>query len=100
MSADRQPRARPMGLLAWLRKKVRASSGARSESILDELFQSIAMLCHEGRWAEALPLAQRATDLARSQFGEDHPDYAGSLHGLANLHQEMGDYPAALPLHR
>jgi CHAT domain-containing protein/tetratricopeptide (TPR) repeat protein len=87
-----------MGLLAWLRKRAKASSGARSKSILNELFQSIATLHHERRWAEALPLAQRATDLARSHLGEAHPAYAASLNNLALAHQAIGDYAAALPL--
>jgi CHAT domain-containing protein len=29
-----------------------------------------------------------------------HPDYAQSLHNLAVLYRDMGDYPKALPLHK
>jgi tetratricopeptide (TPR) repeat protein len=76
------------------------SSGARSESVLIELFRLIETFCQEGRLAEALSEAQRAMDLARSQLGEDHPDYATSLDNLANVHSVMGDHAAALPLYQ
>jgi CHAT domain-containing protein/tetratricopeptide (TPR) repeat protein len=67
-------------------------------SLLDELFQSVAQLSDQGRWEEALPLAQRATDLARSHLGEVHPGYAASLHNLAFVYHALGDHAAALPL--
>src|SRR5690349_11442366 len=87
-----------MGLLAWLRKKAGAASGVRAESVLGELFQSFATSAGQGRWDKALPLAQRATDLARSHLGEAHPGYAHSLTNLAAVHEALGDYAAALPL--
>jgi hypothetical protein len=84
-----------MGLFNWFRKKAGGSPGTRIGSLLDEVFQSVAKLSALGRWAEALPLAQRATDLARSHVGEAHPGYATSLNNLAAVHRGMGDYAAA-----
>jgi tetratricopeptide (TPR) repeat protein len=89
-----------MGLFDWLRNKAGRSSSARVEALLNELFRSVAALADQGRWAEALPLAQRATDLARSHLGETHHDYAASLNNMAAVHRAMGDYHAALTLHR
>ena len=87
-----------MGLFDWLRKQVGVSSTARVESLLGELFQSFATLADQGRWGEALPLAQRAADLGYSHLDEAHPDYARSLTNLAATHMSMGDHAAALPL--
>jgi CHAT domain-containing protein/tetratricopeptide (TPR) repeat protein len=53
-----------------------------------------------GDYAAALLLYQRAAAIYRAALGEAHPDYATSLHLLANVHRKMGDYAAALPLHQ
>ena len=87
-----------MGLFNWFKKKPGGPSGARIRSLLDELFRAVAKLSAQGRWEEALPLAQRATDLARTHPGEFDPVYTASLHNLAFVHQAMGDYATALPL--
>jgi tetratricopeptide (TPR) repeat protein len=47
-----------------------------------------------------LSRARRATDWARSHFGEDDSRYAQSLRNLAEVHAGLGDYPAAVPLLR
>jgi CHAT domain-containing protein/tetratricopeptide (TPR) repeat protein len=89
-----------MGPFAWLRKRVKTRWGTRLKSVLIELFRSSKTLCEEGRWAEALSVAERALDLARSHVGKAHPYYARSLSSLANVHAEMGDHAAALPLYQ
>src|SRR5690349_11011506 len=87
-----------MGLFAWLRKKAGGASGARSEPLVRELWRSAATLRAEARAKEALPLAQRAADLARMHLGGAHPDYAGTLGNLADVYDETGHHAAALPL--
>jgi tetratricopeptide (TPR) repeat protein/CHAT domain-containing protein len=53
----------------------------------------------EGRFAEALGLAQRVVLLHADLLGKDHRAYAQSLNNLAGLYEAAGDYPKALPLY-
>jgi hypothetical protein len=48
--------------------------------------------------ATTLPLFTRALKIRESVMGPNHPDTAGSLNNLAQLHQGMGNHAAALPL--
>jgi tetratricopeptide (TPR) repeat protein len=52
----------------------------------------------QGRYREALPLAQEVLLKLRRILGESHPDYAKSLNHLAALYAAMGAYGKALPL--
>jgi tetratricopeptide (TPR) repeat protein len=87
-----------MGIFDRWTKKRKTSSGANPESGLTGLFQSATALREQGRYQEALALASQAADLARVRFGEAHPAYAGCLGILAEVHQDLGDHAAALPL--
>jgi tetratricopeptide (TPR) repeat protein len=58
----------------------------------------MGQLFEQGRYAEAIPLAEQARDWALRHRGENHPDYATSLHNLAALYGAKGDHTAALPL--
>jgi tetratricopeptide (TPR) repeat protein len=49
---------------------------------------------------KAEPLLQRALTLRREHLPNDHPDLAGSLHTLAWLHHQKGDYTKAQALYR
>jgi tetratricopeptide (TPR) repeat protein len=48
----------------------------------------------------AEPLFREAMEIRRRALGEEHPDYAASLHNLAVLYQAMGKHQAADPLSR
>jgi tetratricopeptide (TPR) repeat protein len=52
-----------------------------------------------GRYAQAEPLFLQALEIRSKSLGEDHPDYAVNLYGLANLYYMMGRYAEAEPLH-
>lgn len=51
-----------------------------------------------GRWAETLPLEQRALAIAEDVLGPDHPDVAIGLGNLAATHRGLGRAAEALPL--
>jgi CHAT domain-containing protein len=68
---------------AWARGQL-----AEIEIRAERLFQG-------GKYAEALPLAEQAAELANSLFGKDHPDYATFVNNLAVLHGAMGNNVAA-----
>jgi tetratricopeptide (TPR) repeat protein len=93
-------------LVEFLRRLVpRALKGWRSlpepaAEQLARLNQEIVRLHGQGRYAEALALAQRSLDLSRRLLGDAHPDVAQSLNNLAALYQAMGRYAEAEPLYQ
>jgi CHAT domain-containing protein/Tfp pilus assembly protein PilF len=65
---------------------------------LGALQQETVKLYREGKYAEALPLAQSAVELAQKTVGADHPETATSLNNLAFLYESQGQYAKAEPL--
>jgi tetratricopeptide (TPR) repeat protein len=65
---------------------------------LDEaaaLNQQVTQLYNQGRYSEAIPLAQRVLTMCEKAFGPDHPDVATSLNNLAELYRVQGRYADA-----
>ena len=62
------------------------------------LNQQVTQLYNQGRYSEAIPLAQRALALREKALGPDHPDVALSLYTLATLYQNLERYQDAEPL--
>jgi tetratricopeptide (TPR) repeat protein len=78
------------------------SSTPTSQAVLDEvseLNKLVEKLYGEGKFAEAVPLAERALALRDKALGPMHPDVADSLNNLAGLYQDQGAYPKAEPLY-
>jgi len=77
-------------------------SYARQEDLnrAHQLNQAVVQLYQQGRYAEALPLAQRALALREKALGAEHPDVAISLNNLAGLCQSLGDDTKAEPLYQ
>jgi len=65
-----------------------------------EVTEELLSLYDQKRYEQALGLAQKALQVARDAFGEDHPKYAVSLNNLAGVHFCLGDLDAAEPLYR
>ena len=61
------------------------------------LNQQVKQLIEEGRYPEAVPLAEKAVELAKRVYGPEHPYTATSLNNLGELRQAMGEYPKAEP---
>ena len=57
-------------------------------------------LYNQGRFSEALPLAQRALGMREKALGPDHPEVATGLNNLALLYQAQGRYADAEPLYK
>jgi CHAT domain-containing protein/tetratricopeptide (TPR) repeat protein len=64
----------------------------------DELNKRIHELSQAGKYAEAIPLAQRALAIREKAFGLDHPAIADALNKLALLYFNQGRYADAEPL--
>ena len=63
----------------------------------DRLGQQVVQLYQQGRYEEAIAVAQQVLAIRESILG-DHPDTATSLNNLARLYQAMGRYGEAEPL--
>lgn len=64
------------------------------------LHQQVIKLYREGRYKEAIPIAEQALAIREKSLGPEHPDVATSLNNLAELYRALGDYPKAEPLYR
>jgi CHAT domain-containing protein/Flp pilus assembly protein TadD len=77
------------------------TSLARAESKeADALYPRIIELWRSGKYAEAVPLAQRVLEIYEKQLGRDHPNVAIALNNLAELLGDQGRYAEAEPFYK
>jgi CHAT domain-containing protein/Tfp pilus assembly protein PilF len=57
-----------------------------------QLDQQVINLYSQGKYQEAIPLAQRALTIWEKVRGKDHPDVANGLNNLAVLYRQQGKY--------
>jgi tetratricopeptide (TPR) repeat protein/CHAT domain-containing protein len=65
---------------------------------VEKLSKQIVDLFQQGKYTEAIPVAQQLLDIRKRTVGEDHPDYAAALNDLAQLYSSQGQYSDAEPL--
>jgi CHAT domain-containing protein len=75
-----------------------ASSPALKEAL--ELNQQAVQLYKQGKYREAIAIAQRSLAIYEKALGADHLDVATSLNNLAALYKSQGNYQAAEPLYK
>ena len=63
------------------------------------LRQQIAQLYSQGRYSDAIPLAQRLLGIRETALGPNHPDVAESVNNLATLYEDQGRYADAEALY-
>jgi CHAT domain-containing protein len=63
-----------------------------------KLNQQSVQLYQQGKYAEAIPLAEKALAIREKVLGKEHPDVAQSLNNLAVLYKSQGNYSKAEPL--
>jgi tetratricopeptide (TPR) repeat protein len=80
-------------LICWFALPSLAQSSAA-----DELSKRVTELYREGKFAEAIPLAQQVLAIREKAFGPDHPAVAQALNNLAGLYKEQGRAAEAEPL--
>ncbi len=73
---------------------------AQSADDADKLVNQYMQLYQEGRYAEAVRVAEKVLAARERLFGPDHPDTATTLNDLGLLYDTMGDYAKAEPLYR
>jgi tetratricopeptide (TPR) repeat protein len=82
---------------------VKPDAAAKNEIEIEEakqLNQQTMNLIKQGRFAEAVPIAQKALSIREKVFGAEHPDTATSLNSLAELYRELREYSKAEPLYK
>jgi len=57
-------------------------------------------LCGQGKYVEAIPIAERYVALARQKHGDDRTEYATTIGWLAQAYQAQGRYAEAEPLYK
>ncbi|MEA5517358.1 tetratricopeptide repeat protein [Limnoraphis robusta] len=63
-----------------------------------QLHQQAYQLYEQGKYNEAIPLAERLLEIGQRLLGENHPYVATSLSNLAELYRLQGRYTEAEPL--
>jgi tetratricopeptide (TPR) repeat protein len=64
------------------------------------LNEQVFKLYQQGKYQEAIPLAERLLAMEKQTIGPEHPATAASLNNLALLYQKMGAYEKAEALYR
>ena len=64
------------------------------------LNQEVSKLYQQGRYEEAIPIAEKVLKIREKVLGPRHPETAISLNSLAGLYLFMGAYDNAEPLYR
>jgi CHAT domain-containing protein/tetratricopeptide (TPR) repeat protein len=75
-----------------------ASLQAQTQDDTDALDARVNALYAEGKYAEAIPLAERYVELMRARVGETHADYAAGLSNLAHALRNAGRPAEAEPV--
>jgi CHAT domain-containing protein/Tfp pilus assembly protein PilF len=73
---------------------------AAQEARWKELDAQSRELAKQGKYAEAIPVAQEAVKVAESTFGPDNNYIATSLNILAEMYRRLGKYSEAEPLYK
>jgi tetratricopeptide (TPR) repeat protein len=66
----------------------------------ERLNQQVIQLYQQGKYNEAILLAEQALAIRKQQLGDNHPSTATSLNNLAGLYESQGRYSEAEPLYK
>ncbi|AFZ55137.1 CHAT domain-containing tetratricopeptide repeat protein [Cyanobacterium aponinum] len=61
----------------------------------EKLYEQLFSLYQQGKYKEAIPIAEKIIVLAKELVGEKHPDTAEAINNLGTLYREIGDYKKA-----
>ncbi|MEL7036262.1 MAG: tetratricopeptide repeat-containing protein, partial [Cyanobacteria bacterium J06592_8] len=66
----------------------------------NRLEQQVIQLYQQGKYNEAITIAERVLEMIKKLLGPEHPDVATSLNNLALLYSSQGRYEEAEPLYQ
>src|ERR1700738_3226238 len=64
------------------------------------LNQQVNQLIEQGKYQEAIPIGERAVEVAKRTRGPEQPETAAALNNLGILSKKIGDYAKAEPLYQ
>ncbi len=64
------------------------------------LNQQVKQLIEQAKYQEAIPIAEKAVEVAKRVRGPEHPETADALNNLGLLFKKTGDYAKAEPLYQ
>jgi CHAT domain-containing protein/Flp pilus assembly protein TadD len=79
---------------------VESDSSNSSLAEAEKLNQQVITLYQQGKYSEAIPLAEKVLAIRRKQLGDNHPSTAASIGNLAELYRAQGRYSEAEPLYQ
>jgi tetratricopeptide (TPR) repeat protein len=88
--------ARYAALLVGLLSLLGTATSCVQEDRFTQLSIQADEPAQEGRYAEAIPIAEEAVGLGRESYGPEHLWVARSLNSLATLYSEIGRYEEAV----
>ena len=77
-----------------------SQGAAQSTEDLSALNQQVGTLYEQGKYGEAIPVAEKALALGEQEFGPNHPNVAMPLYNLAELYRAQGRTAEAEPLYK
>ena len=100
MSAMRKVKIIAVVLVGFFFLSVPPAALAQGLDEATALNQQAIQLYIQGRYSEAIPLAQRTLAIVEKALGPDNPDVATALDSLAQLYSARGRYADAEPLYK
>jgi len=73
------------------------SISVQAQESVDRLLSEVGQLHSQGRYTEALPVAEQAVDLARKEHGEEAPEFALAVSRLAYTYHMQWRFAVAEP---
>ena len=87
-------------ILTWLAALTPSAAQAQNPDEADPLLRQVEQLYGEGKYAEALPLAQQSLAAMETKLGSQDPKVGEVLNMLGLLHWNLGQYAEAEPAYR
>lgn len=89
-----------IGLFALLGSVGSVHVHAQRSDDFRALNDQLSRLFNEGKYAEAVPLAERYVFIARQRYGEKHSEFGVAILWLAESYRYQGRYTEAEPLYK
>ena len=93
----------PLGMLTPTVGQVIAQVSSQDQEALAEaerLNNQVIELYQQGKYDEAIPLAEKALAIRKKRLGDNHLDTAESLNNFALIYESQGRYSEAEPLYK
>ena len=84
-----------LGLWIWI---LACPASLAEDDDPNALNQEVKQLIEQGKYREAIPIAETAVEVAKRALGPEDPETAAALNNLGLLYRKIGDYAKAEPL--